>query len=578
MTGEYLTAAAIQDMDEATLIDSAIAVYDMEPLSRAPLLAHMRVRARKLKCADAFDSLIKAYEAAEQANGGQDRAAGGTPPALPAVLADDRLTAMVPEQNARYGWQDMGNGNLFADYYKNIARFVPERKRWFVYDGKKWAQDVEHLRIMELCKRLADALIGYALTIQDERLRDNYLTHVKRWQRRNYRETIIKDAASVYPMYTAELDADPFIFNCLNGTLDLRTGVLGAHDPGDKLSKVAGVRYAPDATCARWMRFIDEVMEGDAEKAAYLQKAMGYALTGDTRHECFFILYGPTSRNGKGTTMETYMRLMGDYGRSTKPDTIAQKQTANGSGPSEDIARLAGARFVNVSEPDQKLILSAATVKSMTGNDTIVARHLQEGSFEYRPQFKLFINTNHLPKVTDVSLFSSGRVKLIPFERHFMEAERDGGLKNELSSDANMSGILNWCMEGLRMIEAQGFDMPDTVRDATDEYRSKSDKMGLFLADEMVRDPMAEVKTNDVYERFKGWCMRNGYQAQNAANFKGDLSNVAVIRNKRPNGAERTATVSPFLVGYRLKTGYGDAPRTPTPVPKPQSEQKVIRI
>ncbi len=129
-------------------------------------------------------------------------------------------------------------------------------------------------------------------------------------------------------------------------------------------------------------------MEGDADKAVS-QKALGYALTGDTSHECFLILYGPKSRNGKGTCMETFMRLMGDYGRTAKPDTIAQKQTANGSGPSEDIARLAGARFVNIPEPDKRMNLSAALVKTLTGNDTITARFLNENSFEYRPQFKL---------------------------------------------------------------------------------------------------------------------------------------------------------------------------------------------
>jgi len=130
------------------------------------------------------------------------------------------------------------------------------------------------------------------------------------------------------------------------------------------------------------------------------------------------MLYGPTSRNGKGTTMETFMRLMGDYGKIARPDTIAQKNAANGSGPSEDMARLAGARFVNIAEPDKQMKLSAALVKSLTGNDIQTARNLHENSFEFRPQFKLFINTNYLSATSDVSLFTSGHVKIIPFERH----------------------------------------------------------------------------------------------------------------------------------------------------------------
>lgn len=271
--------------------------------------------------------------------------------------------------------------------------------------------------------------------------------------------------------------------------------------------------------------------------------------------------------------METYMRLMGDYGKSAKPDTIAQKQAANGSGPSEDIARLAGARFVNISEPDQKMVLSTALVKTLTGNDSITARYLHENSFEYRPQFKLFINTNHLPKVTDVTLFGSGRVKLIPFERHFTEAERDGGLKNELSRDENMSGIFNWCIEGLRMIETHGFDMPDSVRNATDEYRNKSDKIGQFVADELVQDMTAEVRTADAYQRFSQWCQNNGFFPDNASNFKGMIGNVATIRNKRPSGAGRSAGTTDCILGYRLKT-----PGEIVFTERLQAQQNVIRI
>ena len=144
-----------------------------------------------------------------------------------------------------------------------------------------------------------------------------------------------------------------------------------------------------------------------------------------------------------------------------------QKQTVNSSGPSEDIARLAGARVVNISEPDKKMVLSAALVKTLTGNDKITARFLNENSFEFYPQFKFFINTNHLPKVTDVTVFSSGRVKVIPFERHFSEAEQDKGLKKKLAQVGNLSGILNWCLDGLRLAQETGFDPPSAVLAAT---------------------------------------------------------------------------------------------------------------
>lgn len=176
------------------------------------------------------------------------------------------------------------------------------------------------------------------------------------------------------------------------------------------------------------------------------------------------------------------MHMMGDYGKTARPDTIALKQNPDGRGPTEDVARLAGARFVNIPEPPKNMVLSAALVKTMTGGDTVTARFLNENSFQYRPQFKLFINTNHLPSVTDTTLFSSGRVKIIPFERHFSEQERDEGLKDFFMEPGRLSAILNWCLDGLWLLRETGFQMPDSVREATEDYRQGSDKTGRFIA------------------------------------------------------------------------------------------------
>lgn len=471
-------------------------------------------------------------------------------PAAPEKPSSITLADLTPDNNERYGWNDIGNGNLFADWYKNAARYVPERKHWFVYRKGVWKPDTGGLRVMQMCKDLADALLTYSLSIEDETRKQSYLKHVTKWQSRHNRENILKDAASVYPLSISEFDRDPFLFNCKNGTLNLRTREFKDHSPTDFLSMMANVEYHADARCERWEQFMQEVMQNDQDLVAYLQKALGYALTGDTSQECFFILYGKTSRNGKGTTMETFMKLVGDYGRATRPETISLKPTVNGNMPSEDIARLAGARFVNISEPDKKMVLSSALVKTLTGNDTITARFLHENSFEFRPSFKLFINSNYLPQVTDITLFLSGRVKLIPFERHFSEAERDPHLKKTLSSPAALSGILNWCLEGLWLIEETGFGVPESVKAATDEYRQRSDKMGRFVAEMLVEDPQGEIRTAALYEQYKQWCDRNGQHFENAANFRSELANYGEIVRKRPSlgGGEKTT----LLCGYKF--------------------------
>ena len=164
------------------------------------------------------------------------------------------LASFHPEKNARYGWNDIGNGNLFADWYKDVARYVPERRKWFVYDDGVWVPDAGSLYTMELCKKLADNLTIYALSIPDERQRNDYLDFVKRWQRRNYRETILKDAASVYPVSLSDFDKDPYLYNCLNGTLNLQTGEFHSHSPSDMLATIASVKYDSKARGPRGER------------------------------------------------------------------------------------------------------------------------------------------------------------------------------------------------------------------------------------------------------------------------------------------------------------------------------------
>lgn len=323
------------------------------------------------------------------------------------------LARLNPAQNNRYRNSDIGFGRLFADVHKSVARYVPERKKWYIYDGSCWLPDIGGLMAMELCKDLADGLLQYLLTFKDESVRIRNLEDYNKWQQRRLRDIYLKEAQSVYPVSMEAFDADRYLLNCENGTLDLRTMQFPDHDPEDRLTKMVHVNYDPAATCDRFERYIDEIMSGDKDRARFLQKALGYAVSGDTRHECMFFLYGEPTRNGKGTLMESILRVMGDYGRAVRPETIAQKQSVNSQNPSEDIARLAGIRFANISEPSRGLVLNAAQVKSMTGNDTLNARFLNENSFDFQPQFKLYVNTNYLPVISDMTLFSSGRILII---------------------------------------------------------------------------------------------------------------------------------------------------------------------
>lgn len=473
------------------------------------------------------------------------------------------LEEMQPHTNPRYQRDEIGIGYAFADYYKPIARFDRERGIWYVFDGKVWQPDENALAVAELAKRLADRLYTFALQIKDEDTRNRYIKRVQKLQMRKNRRTMIEDAKSVYPVPHAIFDRNTDLFNCQNGTLNLTTGEFRPHDPADFLTMMSGITYDPNATCPRWEQFISEVMCNDADLALYLQKALGYALTGDTSLECLFILYGATSRNGKGTTMETFLKIMGDYGKTSNPEMLSTKfGNTNASGPSEEIARLAGVRFVNISEPEKKITFNAALVKRMTGNDTLNARFLHENSFDFRPNFKIFINTNYKPSVSDMTLFYSNRLKLIPFKRHFEEHEQDKGLKAFFAAPESQSAIFNWCYEGYKLFRKQGLDDPTAVSDATREYQEESDRIGQFVDAWLEEGEAFEVRTSAAYKLYGEWCDKYGYRKENSTNFNNAIQRFFPIVRKRPNdtkGAQKTT----MLVGCRFldhENGEADEP------------------
>lgn len=464
-----------------------------------------------------------------------------------------KLISLNPADTTTYPWTDIGAGKLFADFYQNKLRYVPERRSWFCYADGTWSTDTGGLKAMRCCMELANLLHLYALEIKDEHQRNIYMKFSRRWQSHSSRVNFLKDAQVHHTISCSEFDSNPYIFNCSNGTLHLDTGKFTEHISSDLLTKKSSVAYEPSAYSERWNSFISEIMAGDQDRALFLQKVLGYALTGDTRHECMSILYGATTRNGKGTLCESVLKVFGSYGCTARPETIAQKNANNSSQPSEDVARLVGVRFVNIAEPGKSLVLNAALVKNMTGNDTINARFLHENSFDFRPQFKLYINTNYLPVINDMTVFTSGRVIIIPFERHFNESEQDKGLKHEFTKPKVQSAILNWLLKGYEQLRLNGLKMPQSVIKATSQYEHDSNKTILFIEDCLEKGTNYEERTSLVYNCYKSWCIENGQYAESMKNFKQSLSAVMEIKRKRPQaGGEKTT----MIIGYRLLSDF----------------------
>lgn len=446
-------------------------------------------------------------------------------------------------------WTDKSAAATFANFIRGYARYDATAKGWRVYDGCIWALDVGDMRIRQLAKVFSDALTAYASQIGDEKQRIAFFENALRYQRFQYRETLIKDTRDEAFLTADDLDRNDDLFNCLNGTLNLRTMEFYNHRPNDLLSKVANVEYKPGVKAERPARLFHEVSCGDNLQIRYLQKLLGYNLTAGTELETCWLLFGSSTRNGKSTCVEFYAYMMGDYAATIQPETLAQKQNRDSRNASGDIARLAGVRFVNCSEPPKRMLFDAALLKQMLGRDTITARHIYEREFEFVPKFKLMINTNHLPLVTDDTLFASGRINVIPFNRHFAPNEQDHGLKEELKKPENLSWLLNWALEGLILYREEGLTPPPSVEAATAEYRKSSDKIGRFL-DECLDYTGKNTPAGTVYDRYSAWCNENGYGCESKATFYDDLRCRGIFTQ---SGTVNGRTVRNIVKGYETK-------------------------
>ncbi len=457
----------------------------------------------------------------------------------------ETIKKLDPYTNSKYsGMDDVSSGRLFADVFRNCARYNATSKSWYVYNGIIWEEDVGGMIVSRYAKMLYRTLYGYAMN--KERPYQNY---VSRLGCLNTRQKMLEDAREHYHIFQTDLDTNGDLLNVQNGVLNLKTFELLEHKPDLLLSKVANVEYRPDITSDDFIKFMEDVTCSDTYKSRYIQKCHGYGMTSDTWEEECYMYYGATTRNGKSTLLETIAYMLGDYAMNMSPETLAQRKkdskTASG-----DIARLNECRFLHMSEPPKRMVFDVALLKTLLGRDKITARELYQREFEFTPKFKLFINTNFLPIVNDDSLFSSGRIKVVTFDRHFTDSEQDKGLKDRLKSPENLSGILNWCLEGLRLYRKEGLTPPDAIRNATDDYREKSDKIKLFIDDCLVEDSGHTERIQTVYEQYMKWCSLNGFGTENKSNFISEMRAKNLCFDSGTIGGQ---TVRNVVKGYRVE-------------------------
>ena len=464
----------------------------------------------------------------------------------------ERLSELNP---SNYHYSDRGTSELFADVLRSELRYNTTAKEWYYYDGKVWKRDSGAMEVHAKAKQFFDALMIYAVSVGDEPAQKLFREYYGKFGSKNKRDVLIKDAADCCYISSEELDRNPNLFNCQNGTFELDTMKFRPHSYEDYITKISNVVYDEKAYSEDWNRFINEVMPHDKEKVKYFQKALGYSLSGSCSLETCFILYGASTRNGKSTAVGTVSHMLGGadgYARTAQPEVLAVRKNKDSRNASEDIARLAGCRFLNVSEPPQSMTFDAALLKTLTGRDIITARFLFQGSFEFIPQFTLFINTNYLPKVLDETLFTSGRINVIEFSRHFTPEEQDVALKDKLRTQKNISGLFNWCIEGLKMFRSEGLRPPVSVSISTRQYAQQSDKIGNFIDECLEENQGGGCTAKEAYDVYKKWCTDCGYYAEGKQKFMELMRGKNLLRHKEKiNGIWETNVIVNYCIVYK---------------------------
>lgn len=468
---------ALADQDHA-----AVASYEFE----IAVLERLR-ELRQLGDQTTTHDQVAASVRAERVEALADR------PALGALRPRDTTPAPSPpptdhdDANAPTGMfdTDLGNARRLIAAHGEDLRWISQwgKHPWLVWNGRRWTRDFTGAT-QRRAKHTADAIFTEALCEPDEKARRERLRFATRSQDRPRIEAMIALAATEpgIPIEPKDLDADPWLLNVLNGTLDLRTGELRPHRRDDLISKIAPVAYDPDARHPMWDQFLHDATNGDTAFAGFLARAVGYSLTGSTAEEVLFFLLGRAA-TGKSTFVGALEATLGDYSSHADFETFLARQS-NGGGARGDIARLAGARFVNSVEVDDGARLAEGLVKTLTGGDMITARFLYGDEFEYRPQFKLWLAANHAPRVGHGDDAIWRRILRVPFDTVVPKERRDPDVKATLT-DPRQAGpaILAWAVRGCVEWQRHGLQVPPVITTATGEYRADMDPLRDFLAE-----------------------------------------------------------------------------------------------
>jgi putative DNA primase/helicase len=448
---------------------------------------------------------------------------------------ESAYTRYEPNNNVELSEQhltELGSAKELINSYGLDIRFIPQFGKWLLWDGYRWCFD-ETGHISRLAK--ANALSQYEKVAQldDFNQRREMSRYATKSESRQAIESTIHLAKTEegMPLKVEQLDTNQYFLGVANGVINLKSGEMLDDTKNDYLTKQAPVVFSRDAKCPRWLEFLNQAMSGDQEMIGYLQRIVGYSLTGDTKEQVLFFLYGHGA-NGKSKFIGAIQDMLGDYAMQTPVSTL---MTRGKGSINNDVARMRGARFVATTETEEGSKFNESEIKLLTGGDTITCRFLRQEYFEYRPEFKIWISGNHKPVPGDGHGIWR-RLILIPFEVIVDDADQDKELHLKLRKE--LSGILNWAIEGCLQWQEVGLQTPQKILDAVAEYKSEMDRVHSWMEECCESKPRAgsETKASDLYHSYKYWAHENGEWAMSQRIFGNKLGEKGYKKVRKGQG------------------------------------------
>jgi putative DNA primase/helicase len=422
---------------------------------------------------------------------------------------------------------DMGNAERLVDQFGRELRYSHPMKKWFHWDGMRWRPDSQSIATQRAMTTVRGIYKEAAAqdTVDKRAALSEWAVNSESASKIGAMVQLARSIPEVIVL-PEQLDQNPWLLNTGSGTLDLKTQKLTPHDQGDLITAVTGTDYDPAAECPRWMQFLDEIFGSDDEIIEFVQRAVGYSLTGNTREQVIFLCWGDGA-NGKSTFLFALEKALNDYAANTPFDTF---DSGNKSQTGNELARLKGKRLVIAIEAENERTLAEARVKSVTGGDRVTCRFLYGEFFEYDPEFKIWLAVNHKPIIRGTDHGMWRRIILIPFTQSFKGVRDDKTLRDILTLE--LPGILAWCVRGLTKWLDVGLATPERLVQATAAYRAEMDVVQQFIDERCDLGDGFAVPTKDIYSAYGYWAKDYGERVLSHRSFGLELARRGFVKQK----------------------------------------------